>query len=106
GHSPVGKHGPHGHNAVEHVKRVGDPGPAARHVNHALGVDACKGHALEPIVNVLVVVAGVLDPKYGQEVGGSKPNRVRYFSHPVANLLQQLVEGQVLIQVGCRWEAI
>ena len=57
-------------------------------------------------MNVLVVVAGVLDPKYGQEVGGSKPNRVRYFSHPVANLLQQLVEGQVLIQVGCRWEAI
>jgi hypothetical protein len=65
-------------------------------------MDTGQGHPLQPFVNVLVVIAGIFDSEYGQQLRGREGDRVGDFAHLIGPLLQEFAEGKVLVQVGRR----
>jgi hypothetical protein len=69
-------------------------------------MDTGQGHPLQPFVNVLVVIAGIFDSEYGQQLRGCEGHRVGDFAHLIAPLLQEFMEGKVLVQVGRRRKAV
>jgi hypothetical protein len=63
-------------------------------------MDTGQGHPLQPFVNVLVVIAGIFDSEYGQQLRRCEVHRVGDFTYLIAPLLQQFVERQVLVEIG------
>jgi len=57
-------------------------------------------------VNVLVVVAGVLDSEYGQKLCGGEAYRIANLTDPIADLLEELMKGEVLVEISGSRQAV
>ena len=53
-------------DTVEDMKGISSPCLTLGEVNDAFGTNASEGHPLEPVMDILIIIAGVLDSKYGQ----------------------------------------
>jgi hypothetical protein len=57
-------------------------------------------------VDILVVIPGVLDSEYGQELGGCKADGIPDFSYAIPDVLEEFVEGKILVEIGRGREAV
>jgi hypothetical protein len=106
GDGSVGQRRAHRHHAIENMELIRDPGLPAGHVHNPFGIDAREGHALEPLVDVLVVVARILDSEYGQQLRRREAYGIGYFAHAIAHVLEEFVEREVLVEVGGGRQAV